>query len=59
MCLACLLKAVTRLCTRERSQCSTQTITQVPLLLLTQVKRRPDKDAGYATGLNRVAMKSR
>jgi hypothetical protein len=36
-----------------------QTPYGVPLQLLTQVKRRPDKDAGYATGLNRAAMKSR
>ena len=31
----------------------------VPLQLLTQIKRRPDKDAGYAVAPNRVAMRSR
>jgi hypothetical protein len=31
---------------------------EVPLQLLTQVKRRPDPDAGSAATPNRVAMKS-
>jgi hypothetical protein len=31
----------------------------VPLQLLTWVNRRADKDAGYATGLNRLTMESR